>query len=198
MRRQRSRVVAVRLAIAVGLAGWLLSAVPMGAAAQVEEPRDAVAWELLGGTLGGALFGVGGGYLAAVSCLADAQGLGALACIVAAMLGYVAGLPVGVTLGVNAVGSLSGVQGNVLLSALGAVLGEAAGLGLVALVSNAMGDLPEAVGWTLILGAVPFLSSVGATLGYNVGARMASPQARTRAWPKSQALSALATQTLSP
>jgi hypothetical protein len=76
---------------------------------------------------------------------------------------------------VNVAGSLASVQGHIFLSALGAVLGEAAGLGIASLVINAFDDLPEPLGWGLFLGVVPLMSSAGATLGFNVGARVRPP-----------------------
>jgi len=137
-------------------------------------PADAVPAELVAGTVGGAAFGVGGGVLLLFSCLAEAEGFGALACIGAAVIGYVAGVPVGATLGVNVAGSLSGVRGNSLLSGLGAVGGEALGLGITALIAEGTGGLPEPIGWTMFLGVIPLLSSAGATWGYNVGAHETS------------------------
>lgn len=140
-----------------------------------ESPQDVVPLEVLGGTLGGAAFGVAGGAIAFVTCIGEAQGFEALGCAILAAFGYAIALPIGSTLGVNVAGSLAGVQGRVLLSALGAVLGEAAGLGIAALVINAFDDLPEPLGWGLFLGVVPLMSSVGAALGYNVGARVRPP-----------------------
>jgi hypothetical protein len=154
----RPLIVAILLLVLVGFSAQAGSA-------------DAIPAELIAGTVGGAAFGVGGGAIMLFSCLAEAEGFGALACIGAAVIGYALGVPVGATLGVNVAGSLSGVQGNLLLSALGAVGGEALGLGITALVAQGAGGLPEPLGWTMFLGVIPFLSSAGATWGYNVGAQ---------------------------
>lgn len=145
------------------------------ALAQPEGPQDVVPLEILGGTLGGAAFGVAGGAIAFVTCIGEAQGFEALGCAILAVFGYMIALPIGSTLGVNVAGSLAGVRGHTFLSALGAVLGEAAGLGIASVAINAFDDLPEPLGWGLFLGVVPLMSSLGATLGYNVGARVRPP-----------------------
>jgi len=131
--------------------------------------------ELVAGTLGGLAFGAAGGYLLLQSCLAEAEGLEALACIFSGLLGYAIGLPIGSTIGVNAAGALLGVRGNLILSFLGAIGGELLGTGVFVLAVSLSGDLPETLGLIIVFGVVPLLSSAGATLGFNAGARLAEP-----------------------
>lgn len=144
-------------------------------------PSDAVPVELIAGTLGGATLGIGGFLVAFSTCAADVEDVegwgaigAAIACAAFGVLGYAIGVPVGATAGVNLAGSLSGVQGNFLLSALGAVGGDIVGLGLSGLVASMSEEMPDALAALLVLGVVPLSSSAGATLGYNVGARMKS------------------------
>ncbi len=162
-------------AVLISIIGLAVFASTGPASAQPESPQEAVPVEILGGTLGGAAFGVAGGVIAFVTCIGEAQGFEALGCAILAVFGYMIALPIGSTLGVNVAGSLAGVQGHLFLSALGAVLGEGVGLGIAVLVINAFEDLPEPLGWGLFLGVVPLMSSIGSTLGYNVGARVRPP-----------------------
>ncbi|OGF55730.1 MAG: hypothetical protein A2Z21_06455 [Candidatus Fraserbacteria bacterium RBG_16_55_9] len=76
------------------------------------------------------------------------------------------------------------MQGNALLSILGAIGGEAAGLGLGALTTKIFGELTEPVGTLIFLGVIPFASSAGASWGYNFGAEMIPPPtAAVATWP---------------
>ncbi len=152
----------------------LVSTIPVQAQdSDIVDPQSAVPLELIAGTVGGAGFGLAGAYLASVACLAQAEGWEGLACIGFAALGYLIGVPVGSTVGVNIAGLLSGVHGNVLLSALGAIGGEVAAIGFAALIAGAADGLPESVNIAMFLGVIPFASSAGATLGFNVGAQTA-------------------------
>lgn len=152
----------------------LVSTIPVQAQdSKRPEPESAVPLELVAGTVGGAGFGLAGAYLAAAACLAQAEGWEGFACIGFAVLGYLIGVPVGSTVGVNIAGLLFGVHGNVLLSALGAIGGEVAAIGFAALIVGVADGLPESVNIAMFLAVIPFASSAGATLGFNVGARAA-------------------------
>lgn len=156
----------------------LLSLPPPRASAQVTSPWEAVPLELLLGTLGGAAGGVLGFFGGFTLCMAsgeDSTGWGSLFCALLGVYGYAAGVPVGATLGVNLTARAMGVEGSLLGSVLGAVVGFGAGvLVLTAVYEASQGDD------TLLLGTavtvVPFLSALGATLGYNVGARVRTPE----------------------
>jgi hypothetical protein len=145
------------------------------AAAPVETPGQAVPAELFWGTLGGVVFGVGGFFGTFALCMASAEdeaGWAALSCALLAIYGYAIGVPIGTTLGVSWAGARAGVQGSVLLSALGAVLGEALGLGIFIGIASALKG-PDELLISLVVGFVPFMSALGATLGYNLGAKVA-------------------------
>lgn len=159
----------MRIPLISALMVVVLSLSASTAQAQEAGPQSAVPAELIAGTVGGAALGAAGAYILASTCRPD-QGLGTLICLAAAaMIGYVIGVPIGSTMGVNIAGALSGVRGNFLLSVLGAILGEAIGIGI----AEVFGEPSESVGVIMALGVIPFLSSAGATLGYNVGAQMA-------------------------
>ena len=155
-------------ALAVGL----LLVMPTVASYAQASPRDAVPAELAAGTLGGAVVGGGTAYLAAAICAADADGWEALACIAYGALGYVVGLPIGTTVGVHIAGAAWGVDGNTLLSVLGAIGGEAGGLLITSGLGALQDDPPEAFQVLAFLGLTPLASSAGATWGFNVGATL--------------------------
>ena len=165
----------VRLHALIGMTVALAMTAAAGADAQTITPRDAVPAELAAGTLGGAVLGVGGAYVATVACASEAEGWAVLACIGYGVLGYLVGVPVGSAVGVHVAGSAWGVEGNTWLSLLGAVGGEAGGL----LSSSGLGALggeepPEALQIVSLLGLTPLASSAGATWGFNVGARLSA------------------------
>lgn len=151
----------------------LLLPSPRGSA-QVTSPQEAIPRELLMGTLGGAAGGALGFFGTFALCLytgKDTTGWGPLICALLGLYGYGIGVPVGAVLGVNLTGNGMGLQGNVFLSVLEAVAGLGAGvLALAALGEATPGDDLLLVATALV--AVPFLSALGATLGYNVGARV--------------------------
>jgi hypothetical protein len=162
----------VRVIASLVVATLFVSAWPtLAQELEPRSPQSAVPAELIAGTVGGAALGVAGALILSHACLAQAVGWEALACIGAVALGYVIGVPIGSTVGVNVAGSLSGVQGNVLLSALGAIGGEFVGLGFSIIFSPLFED-SGSTGVFAALVVIPFLSSVGATVGYNVAAQM--------------------------
>jgi len=146
--------------------------------ARVASPQEAVHAELLMGTLGGAAGGVLGFFGTFALCMAsgeDTTGWGSLICAILGIYGYGVGVPVGAALGVNLTGNALGVRGSVFLSALGAALGFGAGAFGLAVVGEATGgDDPLILGTALVV--VPFTSALGATLGYNLGARLRAPE----------------------
>lgn len=142
----------------------------------VETPGQAVPAELFWGTLGGVVFSVGGFLGTFALCMAsvsaeDEAGWAALGCALLAIYGYAIGMPIGTTLGVSWAGARAEVQGSVWLSALGAVLGEALGLGIFIGIADALKG-PDELLISLVVGFVPFMSALGATLGYNLGAKV--------------------------
>ncbi len=122
--------------------------------------------QVVAGTVGGALLGLAGFWAAARPCLASAEGLGVLGCVVAGAYGYLIGVPLGATLGVSLVGLSAGIEGNTALAALGAMAGEAFGIGVLSVVYRGMGGT-EGITVATALGFVPFASAVGAAMGYN-------------------------------
>lgn len=165
----------VRLHVLIIMTVALTMTAAVGADAQPMAPRDAVPAEVVAGTLGGAVLGVGSAYVATLACASQAEGWAALACIGYGVLGYLVGVPVGSTVGVHLAGSAWGIEGNTWLSVLGAVGGEAGGL----LVASGLGALsgdepPEALQVVSLLGLTPLASSAGATWGFNVGARLST------------------------
>jgi hypothetical protein len=61
-----------------------------------------------------------------------------------------------------------GVEGDPVLAALGAILGEALGIGVLSVIYRG-GGVTDEVTVAAALGLVPFLSAVGAAMGYNAG-----------------------------
>jgi hypothetical protein len=111
---------------------WLICLVGMGLSAPVAHAQPAESGDfgglVLGGSIGALVGGVGGGLAAYGLCRATtAAGPWAdLACLAGAMLfGYVPGVSLGATVGVNIVGSSQKIEGNVWLALGGAILGEA-------------------------------------------------------------------------
>jgi len=155
----------------------LLAALPVAAG----QPQDAVPGELLAGTLG-SLAGLTAGYFGG-RALGAALGLESqldsrdpvtVACVVL-------GVTSGASLGVAAAGSALGVEGNALACAGGAFLGLVAGMAVEPLLGlllprgpqtspdllEILGTVVEAVGFV----AATVLPAVGATVGFNLGAR---------------------------
>lgn len=150
---------------------FLVSVPSLLAQEELPNPQAAVPAELIAGTLGGAALGLAGTYIASTACLSHVQGWAAFGCIAYAALGYLVGVPLGSVVGVHVAAAHYHVQGNLLLSILGGIGGEAAGLGCAALATKIFGDMTEPFGTLMFLGVIPFSSSVGAAWGYNAGAR---------------------------
>ncbi len=139
------------------------------------DPNVFFGYEVLGGWLGGIGGGLGGFFLGLFLCLqgmGDDGGYAALGCIITGGgIGYLAGTSLGATLGVSIVGGINGVEGNVLMSALGGLAGTGGGMLSVAALSGS--DLGDNLNGTVFFLGLPLLSSVGATFGYNVDAKRA-------------------------
>ncbi len=89
--------------------------------------------------------------------------------------GYVIGVPLGATLGVSLVGHLNGISGNFWLAAAGAIVGETLGISAsIALANLLQTEWPIAM-WISTLTAIPVSSALGATIGFNLGARYHEP-----------------------
>jgi hypothetical protein len=141
--------------------------------AALSDPKEAQSTELIAGTAGGAALGFGSAYLLGELCLSQTTGLDSIGCITFILIGYALGLPTGAIVGVNLAGAHSGVQGNLWLSILGGIGGGAIGILTAASLNNAVGEqVPGFVGAALFLGLAPFLASLGATWGYNSGAKL--------------------------
>jgi hypothetical protein len=148
----------------------VVAAAPAVAAA----PQEAIPWELLAGSLGSFTGVVVGGSVGRVL-------LGALGIAPAVesqlrfpvMIGIVVGgITAGASVGVIAVGSWLGVDGNVSACFVGAFLGALAGMLTEPLLYasglfESMGPVAEALG--ILSAAVS--PAIGATIGFNMGAR---------------------------
>ena len=158
-----------RIVLILALCG-LLALSALAPAAEAGDGGMLFTTQVVAGTVGGALLGLAGFWGATWWCLASAgdAGLGALACFITGVYGYLIGVPLGATLGVTASGASFGVEGNTLLAALGAILGEALGIGLLSVIYEGTAGADEAV-MAAALGLVPFVSAVGATMGYHAG-----------------------------
>ena len=162
------RVRGVGKALMLGLLGLsMLSAVPTVAVGQ-----DArFTGEVILGTAGGALLGLAGNWIGTRVCEIKAgEGMDtAELCWLPGVYGYLVGVPLGATLGVGVAGASLGMQGNHLLAAAGAVVGEALGLGILAVLRGAL-EREEAF-FAAAYGLVPFLSAAFAATGYGTGVR---------------------------
>lgn len=141
------------------------------------DPNVFYVTEVIGGWVGGIGGGLGGFFLGLFLCLqgmGDDSGYAGLACILTGGgIGYLAGTSIGATVGVSIVGGMNNVQGNVLMSALGGVVGTGGGVLSVAALSGS--EFGEKLDGNLFFFGLPLLSSIGATLGYNVDARVVIP-----------------------
>jgi len=144
--------------IAVTMLALVIASTPVLAA----RPEDAMFLEFVGGTLGGYAGAALGAITLSWAFSLGATGWESLArVILGAFLGFTGGTIVGSSLGVIAVGSAMGVQGNVGLTFLGA----SAGTGLV----FGVGISFQAV--ETVLPFAPPIAAAAATAGFNVGAR---------------------------
>jgi len=157
-----------------GLLIVTLLLVVAAAPAAAMAPQEAIPWELLAGGLGsftGIIVGgaVGRVLLGAVGIAPDAESQ----LRVPVMIGIVAGgITAGASVGVIAVGSWLGVDGNVSACFVGALLGALAGMVTEPLLYASglfelMGPVAEALG--ILSAAVS--PAIGATIGFNMGAR---------------------------
>lgn len=145
--------------MAVLLSALVIATTPAVAA----RPQDAVVLELVGGTVGGYAGSALGALTLSWAFSRGATGWDALArAIFGAFIGFAGGTIVGSSLGVIAVGSWMGVEGNVGLTFVGASAGTGAMLGI----GFAL-ELPET-----ILRLAPPVAAAGATAGFNTGARV--------------------------
>lgn len=141
------------------------------------DPNAFYLYEVMGGWVGGIGGGLGGFFLGLFLCLqgmGDDNGYGALVCVFSGGgIGYLLGTSIGATAGVSIVGGMNNVQGNVLLSFLGSAAGTGGGVLSVAALSGS--EFGENLDGSLFFFGLPLLSSIGATLGYNVDARVVIP-----------------------
>jgi len=159
----------------------------LGVHAQPAQSQDAVVLEFVIGYISSLGMGIGsaltGGYIKlpdVEACRRQLSCEGKTFCfdfcgLVAfpyMMWGYVIGVPVGATLGVSLVGYWSSASGNFLLAGVGAVIGEAVGIASVLYASDLLHGKVDstAMFWASLL-VIPAFSSLGATLGFNMGAR---------------------------
>ncbi len=137
-------------------------------------PRDVeFAGQVIVGTAGGALLGMVGSWVGSGVCRATA-GEGedvATLCRMPGIYGYLLGVPVGATLGVGIAGASFGMEGDLFLTAAGAVVGEALGIGILAVLQGTVGE--GSVSFAAAYGLVPFLSAALATMGYGLGSNAA-------------------------
>lgn len=137
----------------------------------------AFAGQVIAGTAGGALFGAAGHWLGIEICGARAGGDVTARCWPAGVYGYAVGVPLGAALGVCLAGASYGIAGDQFLAAAGAVVGEALGLGVLAMIEGTFGQ--EELSFIAAYGLVPFLSAALSTTGYRMGtpARGKGPEA---------------------
>jgi hypothetical protein len=155
---------------ALGL--WLLvfsvlGAVPCGAVGQ----DIRFTGQVIVGTAGGALFGLVGNWVGTRICEITAEegaNTGEL-CWLPGVYGYLAGVPLGASLGVGLAGTSLGAQGDYLLAAAGAVVGEALGVGVLMVLRGTLES--EEAFFAAAYGLVPFLSAAFAATGYNMDVR---------------------------
>jgi hypothetical protein len=165
------------------LVGLLL--VGIGAQVKAAQPGDSITPELTTGVLGAVLGGVVGGTAGTVTLVAiiaidhslngtvqgnnssanNEAGAFPVGLAIFAGGGLLVGMPLGAVLGVNSAGDAHGVQGDLPLAIVGAVVGEIAGLGL------SINVLKRGPTFAVLL-AVPITTALGATVGYNWGAKM--------------------------
>ena len=128
------------------------------------------AGQVVVGTVGGALFGALGNWVGIRVCqVNEKDGVdSAEHCWEAGMYGYLLGVPLGATLGVGWAGSSFGMRGDHLLAAVGAVVGEALGAGILVALQDVLPG-PEAA-FATAYGLVPFLSAALSATGYHSGA----------------------------
>jgi hypothetical protein len=163
---------------------WLIYLVGMGLSAPVAHAQPAESGDfgglVLGGSIGALVGGVGGGLAAYGLCLATtAAGPWAdLACLAGAMLfGYVPGVSLGATVGVNIVGSSQKIEGNVWLALGGAILGEALAYFAFDWALRSLGETPQAQQIrdvlipVVLFGAIPISAGTGAAVGYTLTGR---------------------------
>lgn len=140
----------------------ILALVVAGTSALGARPEDSILLEFAGGTLGGYAGAALGAMTLSWAFSLGATGWDALArTILGAFVGFAGGTILGSSLGVIAVGSWMGVEGNIGLCFLGAAAGTGATFGI----GISLG-IPET-----ILPVAPPMAAAGATAGFNVGAR---------------------------
>lgn len=170
----------------------LLWGVEACAHAEPRQSQDAVVLEFIVGSisaLGGGLIGAfAGSYLGlpAVEACKRRQGsscegqrfcfkfnLCDLNVIPYMVGGYAIGVPIGATIGVALIGYFSQVSGNLWLAAVGAVVGEAVSIPPLLYASSLLQGQVDAnvfMGTSIFL-VIPVASSLGATMGFNMGVR---------------------------
>lgn len=167
---------------ALMLLGFLLVLWPAAAAnaAPAPQPIDYIALEFIFG-LQGALLGGGAGFYTTYFTMTILHPCPAAqperrACelgtsLLALLVGPNLGIPPGATfLGVALAGALVGVEGNLWLSLAGSIVGTLLGSAL------AGNWVLEPTDFSLVVNPVT-MAALGATLGYNVGAKMRTPSA---------------------
>jgi len=137
------------------------------------DPSAFFGYEVLGSWLGAVGGGVGGFLLGFFICMAgmdtNSDAYAGLACLIGGGgIGYLVGTPLGAMSGAAVVGGMNHVRGNLLLSTLGGVAGEGAGVFGIGVLAGV--GLDSDLGGVAYLAGVPLFSALGATWGYNVGA----------------------------
>ncbi len=139
------------------------------------EPTGNFSQLVLGGSIGALVGGVGGGLTAYGICRATtASGPWAdLVCLAGAVFfGYMPGIPVGATVGVNIAGSFQKVQGNVWTALLGASLAGGIAFFVSDWALRSLGDTPNAQAIRdiaipiVFFGVIPISAGTGAAWGY--------------------------------
>lgn len=171
----------------LALVGVLLWSVEAHADAKLTESHDAVILEFMIGSIGALGGGLIGAFAASYpalpeveSCQRSCRGylcLCGLNVIPYMMWGYAIGVPLGATIGVSLVGYFTRVSGNIGLAVAGAIAGEVVGIYLALYASNLLQGRVDSntFMWTSAFLVIPASSSLGATIGFNIGAYQHTP-----------------------
>ncbi len=174
----------------LALVSVLLWSLEAHADAKLMESHDAVILEFMIGSIGALSGGLIGAFAASYPALPEVEAcrrscrgylcLCGLTVIPYMMWGYAIGVPLGATIGVSLVGYFNGVSGNIMFAITGAVVGEVVGIAISYLALYASSLLQGTADSGTLMGASVFLvipasSSLGATIGFNIGARQHTP-----------------------
>ena len=179
----------VRAWIGLMLVALLVMMVGIGGEAKAAEPSDALVAELSVGSVS-AVVGAISAYVgftlfqfaAWVSCYSDNHCSWDFDAV--STLALPVGMILGATLGVSRAGEGYHIQGNVPAALVGAIVGQSVGIGISFIISSYSLERVfnyRAGGWKTYLLVGSLTTAVGATIGYNIGAKMRSDKSQPAA-----------------